>query len=337
MSILDRVHTRSGSAEADVLRGAVARAQNAEDLGYRRFWVAEHHAVPGIAGSAPAVLMAAIAARTGRIRVGSGGIMLPDHQPLIVAEQAATLQALFSGRIDLGVGRSVGFTPAVRAALRQTKEAADRFETDLAELISYLSGSAAVRARPADNGATPVFVLATGKGVDIAAAAGLPVVLGGPALRGPGEPRALERYRSSFVPSPRWPRPYVLAAVNIAVADTAVAARELLLPEAWALAVSRTRGEFPPLESPASVKREILTGRQQMLIDETLSGAVYGTEQDVAAGLQQLVDRTGADELLATGSGFHPDAQADSDARLAGLLRTGSGIENRQGSAAGKE
>lgn len=172
ISILDRANTRVGFSASETLHGVLDRARLAEELGYHRFWVAEHHAVPGIAGSVPSVLMAAIAGRTRSIRVGSGGIMLPNHQPLVVAEQAATLEALHPGRIDLGLGRSLGFTQAVRKALKNGKQDAERFEEDLTELLRYLSGSAPVTVRPRNASPPSVFVLATGSGTDIAARAG---------------------------------------------------------------------------------------------------------------------------------------------------------------------
>ncbi|MGQ1839914.1 MsnO8 family LLM class oxidoreductase [Kocuria turfanensis] len=323
LSLLDRASTRRGSTEAEALARVLDRAQRAEELGYHRFWVAEHHGVPGIAGSAPAVLMAAAAARTRRIRIGSGGVMLPNHQPLVVAEQAATLQALHPGRIDLGVGRSLGFTAAVRDALRTGKEAADRFGADLAELLAHLSGTAAVTARPRDHAATPVFVLATGAGVDVAARAGLAVVLGGPTLFRPGPEGAtavLERYRERFRPSSWWPQPYVVVSANVAVAGTREAARRLLLPEARALAVSRTRGEFPPLEPAGPADPEALPDRERRLVEESLAASVHGTAPEVRAGLELLVARTGADELLVTGGAYDLEAQADSDRRLAALF-----------------
>lgn len=321
VSILDRANSRSGGTEAEALRATVNRARRAEELGYHRFWVAEHHGVPGIAGSAPTVLMGIIAAQTERIRVGSGGVMLPNHQPLVVAEQTATLQALFPGRIDLGVGRSVGFTPAVRQALRQDKDGADRFETDLAELLGFLTGEAAITSRPYDGGATPPFVLATGQGTDIAAKAGLAVVVGGPAYTGrTGMPAALARYRRNFRPSRWYPEPYVIVSANVAVAGTVRQARELLLPEAWALAQSRTRGEFPPLEPVESLLQRQLTGRQQKLIDESLASSIFGTPGEVAEQLARLLGATGANEFMVTGNTFDPAALADSDDRLAELM-----------------
>lgn len=322
VSILDRANARENETEAESLGRTIQRAQRAEELGYRRFWVAEHHGVPGITGSAPTVLMAALAARTSHIRIGSGGVMLPNHQPLIVAEQIATLEALYPGRIDLGIGRSVGFTSGVRKALRQDKQAAGRFEEDLAELIAYLSGTAAITARPRNHSRTPLFVLATGKGIDIAARAGLAVVLGGPALfrHDDGGHAGLRRYRQSFQPSRSYPDPYVIASVNVAVADSTDAARELLLPEAWALARSRTRGEFPALEPVENIDGHNPTDRERALIEDNLATAIYGTAQEVAEQLDRLIRFTGADELLVTGGAFDTAAQEKSDARLMELL-----------------
>src|SRR5919205_2854859 len=166
LSLLDRSRTRAGEPDAAALTGTVMRAVTAERLGYARMWVAEHHGVPGVAGAAPAVLLAAIAGRTTGIRLGSAGVMLPHHQPLVVAEQFATLSAFAPGRVDLGLGRSPGFTPPVRRALRETER---DFAADLAELRAYLEGTAEITLRPQPEGAVPMFVLATGRGLEVAA------------------------------------------------------------------------------------------------------------------------------------------------------------------------
>ena len=318
VSILDRANSREGQSEASALQAVAERAESAEKLGYRRFWVAEHHAVAGIAGSAPAVLMAALAARTRSIRIGSGGIMLPNHSPLVVAEQAATLSALYPGRIDLGVGRSVGFTSAVRRALGAGKAEAESFEEHMAELLAYLDGTAPVTARPQDHGQTPVFVLATGTGADIAARAGLGLVLGGPALFRSAPGSALARYRAAFRPSVRFPSPYVLAAVNVAVAGTGRAAADLLLPEANALADSRTKGVFASLAATDGK----VTGpdRRQELVRQTLDQSIHGTQDQVRRRLEELVAATGADEVLVTGGAFDIGGQRESDRLLAELV-----------------
>lgn len=322
VSILDRANARKDWTEAAALQSTIDRARHAEELGYRRFWVAEHHGVPGITGSAPTILMAALAAQTQHIRIGCGGIMLPNHQPLVVAEQIATLEALFDGRIDAGVGRSLGFTSAVRKALRADKEAAARFEDELAELLDYLSGQAAITARPVNSGRTPLFVLATGTGVDIAARAGLAVVFGGPALfRSPPEgDHPLDRYRRNFRPSRWYDKPHIIISANIAVGPSAAAARDLLLPEAWALARSRTRGEFAALQPVADLGLDGATERERSFVDQNLANAVFGTADEVRNQLMRLIDSVGADELLVTGGAHDVAAQLDSDARLMELM-----------------
>ncbi|MDQ1622409.1 MAG: hypothetical protein QOH19_827 [Actinomycetota bacterium] len=339
ISILDRANARDGFPAADALNRVLERAERAEEWGYHRFWVAEHHAVPGIAGSVPAVLMAAVAARTHSIRVGSGGIMLPNHQPLVVAEQAATLEALHPARIDLGVGRSVGFTPAVRNALRAGKQDAERFEDQLAQLLAYLSGAAPITARPRNDSATPVFVLATGSGIDIAARAGLAVVLGGPAVFRTdqnGTLPALERYRSQFRPSRWFDRPLILVSANVAVAATRQAARELLLPEAVALARSRTTGEFAPLAPVGPVEWAGLTLREKEAVESSLSTSLYGTASEVRPQVQRLLAASGANELLITGGAFDVAGQAESDRLLAGLFPQDErrSVDDRRGFAA---
>ncbi len=316
LSLLDRSRTRAGESDAAALRHTVERAQRADHLGYHRFWVAEHHAVPGIASGSPPVLMAAIAARTDRIRVGSGGVMLPNHQPLVVAEQFAMLEALHPGRIDLGVGRSLGFTPPVRTALRRDADAPDTFSADLAELRAYLDGRAPVTARPRLERPVPVFVLATGRGLAVAGDAGLPVVLGGPVLDNDDVGAALDDYRARVRATGG--RPYVIVSLDVLVADSVAAARELALPEAWALAAARTTGLFPALE-PVDPDRA-LSPRQAAVVEDAVGRTVYGDSATVLAELDDLLARTRADELLTSTSTFDLDALHESDVRLARLL-----------------
>jgi luciferase family oxidoreductase group 1 len=310
LSLLDRTRTRVGETDADAVAHTVERARRAEALGYDRFWVAEHHGVPGVAGSAPAVLLAVLTGQTSRIRLGSAGVMLPHHQPLVVAEQFATLAAVAPGRIDLGVGRSPGFTAPVRRALRQ--EDTD-FAADVGELRAHLEGTAEFTAHPRPAAAVPLFVLATGHGLDVAAELGLPVVVGGPLLRDPEEP--LDRYRQAFRPSAQCPEPWVGISLDVLVAGTDAAARDLLLPEAWAMAQARTTGTFPPLQRPAP-----MTAVQQRYAEQTMAGALAGTPAHVAQRLGELVQRTGAAELVASSSTLDRGALAESDAALAELV-----------------
>jgi luciferase family oxidoreductase group 1 len=317
LSLLDRSRTRSGEPDEAALDHTVARARRAEQLGYHRFWVAEHHAVPGIASGSPPVLIAAVAARTERIRVGSGGVMLPNHQPIVVAEQFAMLEALFPGRIDLGAGRSLGFTPPVRRALRRDAAGPDTFAADLAELRAYLDGTAPVTVRPRLDRPVPLFVLATGRGLAVAGDAGLPVVLGGPALDRDGIGEELADYRARVRAAGA--QPYVVVSRDVLVADSVAAARELALPEAWALAAARTTGQFPALE-PVDPGRP-LSARQRAVVEDAVGRTVHGDEAAVADELGDLLARTGADELLASTSTFDRAALGESDARLVRMFR----------------
>ncbi|MFD6877349.1 MULTISPECIES: LLM class flavin-dependent oxidoreductase [unclassified Streptomyces] len=322
ISILDRSRTREGHPAPQALRDTVELARTAEELGYHRFWVSEHHSVPGVAGSAPTVLAAAVAASTRRIRVGTGGVMLPNHQPMVVAEQFGVLEALFPGRIDMGLGRSVGFTNGIRRALGRDAADADRFEEQLAELLGWIDGTQRthpeVHARPAEGLRIPPFVLATGEGAGIAARAGLPMVAGD--LRGRDRlVETVERYRAEFRPSALAGEPYVVVSGTVAVAATEEAARRILLPEAWAVAHSRTRGSFPPLRPAEEVEALEMTPKERELYEGALTGHIAGTEEQVAAELTRVAEATGADELLVTTSTHDRTALLDTFDRLARL------------------
>jgi len=335
LSLLDRARARAGEDDAAALTGVVARARRADDRGLRRVLVAEHHAVPGVVGSAPAVLMAAVLAATRHVRVGSAGVMLPHHQPLVVAEQAATLEALHPGRVDLGLGRSPGFTAPVRAALGRHGTAPDRtgdeeVEEDLRELLALLRGEAPVTLRPAVP-APPVLLLATGGGLRLAARLGLPVVVGGPlvtALAAADDGTdaaararaALEGYRAGFVAAPDGPAaPEVLVAVDVLAAPTAEEAAALALPEAWAHVDARTTGSFPPLAPLAEVEGRTPTGAQERHLAAALAGVVAGTPAHVEEVLARLVARTGASELVLTASTTDRASLDRSDAAVAAL------------------
>jgi luciferase family oxidoreductase group 1 len=303
LSILDRSRTRTGETEAETLRGTVQLAQQVEELGYHRFWVSEHHSVPGVVGSAPTVLAAAIAAATTRIRVGTGGVMLPNHRPLVVAEQFGVLESLFPDRIDMGLGRSVGFTNGIRRALGVEKDAVEDFEAQVRELLGYFTGTQRnhpqVHARPGEGLRVPPYVLAVGEGALLAASLGLPLVIAG--VRSEAELLSwLERYRSGFRPSGWADSPYVVLAATVAVAATTEQARELLLPEAWSSAYSRTRGVFPPLQPVDEVLQLDMTEKERGIFEQSLSGQIYGTPAEVDAALGNLVQRTAADEVLVT-------------------------------------
>ncbi|MFF9458309.1 LLM class flavin-dependent oxidoreductase [Streptomyces flaveolus] len=325
-SVLDRSRIREGSTGAEALRDTLALAREAERLGYHRFWVAEHHGVPGVAGSAPTVLAAAVAGATHRIRVGTGGVMLPNHRPLVVAEQFGVLESLFPGRIDMGLGRSVGFTDGVRKALGRDKDDAEDFDAQLAELLGWFRGTSptGVHARPAEGLTVPPFVLAMGEGAAVAARAGLPMVIGD--LRDRDRMlRGIDRYRAAFRPS-AWSRePYVVVSGTVAVAGTPQAARQLLLPEAWSMAHARTRGAFPPLQPAADVEARSMTAKERDLYESGLTGHIAGTEEQVAGELESLLKETGAQEVLVTTSTYDREALLDSYRRLARVTGAGTG------------
>ncbi|WP_107423170.1 MsnO8 family LLM class oxidoreductase [Streptomyces qinglanensis] len=330
LSVLDRSLTREGEHPGGALRETVRFAQQAEALGFLRFWVSEHHAVPGIAGSAPTVLAAAVASATSRIRVGTGGVMLPNHRPLVVAEQFGVLESLHPGRIDMGLGRSVGFTDGVRKALRVGKDAAEDFGAQISELLGYFEGTGPVRARPAEGLRVPPFVLAVGSGAAVAAEHGLPLVIG--TSRDEQRTReAIRAYRAAFRPrtglgAPETgaggavrdgTAPHVVVAVNAAAADTRAEAEELQVPEAWSTALSRTRGTFTPLVPPQDVLGRTMGPKERAAFDEARQTQLCGTPEEVADALAGLVERTGADELLLTLNTHDPDDRLRSYRRLA--------------------
>jgi luciferase family oxidoreductase group 1 len=321
LSLLDRSRTRAGHPDGQALHDTLARARRAEELGLHRFWVAEHHAVPGIASGAPAVLLAALGQATQRIRLGSGGVMLPQHQPLVVAEQFRMLEALHPGRIDLGAGRSLGFTAPVRRALRREAASAADFEADLAELGGYLTDAGALTARPV-TGPIPLHVLATGAGMGIAARLGLPVVVGGPMVLSDDMPEALAVYRREFRAdsSPfSDSAPRVIVSLEVFVAETADRAEELALPEAWAMARSRELGAFPPLEPASAIRARTWQDRTRRRVEEQRALAVSGTRATVATRLHDLAAAAQADEIMATTSTYDREDLAELDEAFAGL------------------
>ncbi|MFJ9123177.1 MsnO8 family LLM class oxidoreductase [Streptomyces sp. NPDC102340] len=321
-SVLDRSRTREGHSDQDALRDTVSLAQDLERLGYSRLWVSEHHGVPGVAGSAPTVLAAAVAAATRTIRVGTGGVMLPNHQPLVVAEQFGVLESLFPGRIDMGLGRSVGFTGGVRKALGRDKDDADDFAAQLDELLAFFTGTSATRvhARPAEGLAVPPFVLAMGEGASIAAHAGLPMVIGD--LRSREKMlRGIDRYRAEFRPSPWAAEPYVVISGTVAVAGSEPEARRILAPEAWSMAHSRTHGTFPPLPPVERIAGFDMTEKERELYESGLRGHIVGTEQQVTDELETVIKESGAQEVLVTTSTYDREALLESFRRLARIAR----------------
>jgi luciferase family oxidoreductase group 1 len=303
LSVLERGGHPAETSGEQALQDVVETARTADAYGYRRVWIAEHHAAQKSASSFPAVLIAHIAARTERIRVGSGGVMLPNHPPFTVAEQFATLQALHPGRIDLGVGRSSGGTTAahrlLEAALRRDPRAVTEFPAQVDELLGFLYDRGPDRNRfhalpLTPRTATPpeVYVLGAGEGsARLAAERGLPFVFGHHLSRSTCRPEAVARYRSAFDPGQDGAQPYVIVSVQVVCAETDERAESLALRTAAYLV---TQSGDTPLAAPLSPAREEYLARRALEEYQV----VHGAPPKVAAELERLAAELGADELM---------------------------------------
>jgi luciferase family oxidoreductase group 1 len=303
VSILDLAPIRRGETASESFAASVALAQRAEALGYRRIWYAEHHNIAGIASSATSVLIAHVGAHTSTIRLGAGGIMLPNHAPLTIAEQFGTLDAMYPGRIDLGLGRAPGSDQNTMYALRRDPRSADSFPQDVLELQGYLSGETRVRgvdAVPGKGSNVPLYILGSSLfGAQLAAALGLPY-----AFASHFAPAALldaiAVYRKEFRPSAQLGEPYVMAGVNVIAADSTEAAREQLLEIRRIRAVS-LHGRRLGLEDRDFTDDEadqLLAAGVAAQVDQMLTYSAIGTPPEVGDYLDEFVRLTGADELI---------------------------------------
>jgi luciferase family oxidoreductase group 1 len=305
-SVLDLAPIVEGSDATEAFRRSRDLAQHAERWGYHRFWLAEHHSMPGIASAATSVVIGHVAAGTSTIRVGAGGIMLPNHSPLVIAEQFGTLAALFPGRIDLGLGRAPGSDQVTARALRRSPSAADTFPQDVIELMSYfeppLPGQA-VRAVPGAGLDVPVWILGSSLfGAGMAAAFGLPFAFASHFAPTHLE-QALDVYREGFRPSPTLERPYVMLGVNVFAADTDEEAR-LLYSSLQQAFIALRRGQPRPLPPPVAGFDATLLPGEHALLDDMLRHTVVGSAETVRRDLRAFVDHTGADELMITSQIF---------------------------------
>ena len=307
LSVLDLSPVPEGSTAGQALRNSVDLARHAERLGYRRYWMAEHHNMAGIASAATAVALAHAAEATSTIRIGAGGVMLPNHAPLVIAEQFGTLAALHPDRIDLGVGRAPGSDQLTARALRRTLSGdADDFPRDVLELIAYFEPSQpgqAVRATPGEGLRVPVWILGSSLyGAQLAAALGLPYAFAShfapDALM-----QALQVYRARFKPSAFLDKPYVMLGLGVTAADTDAEAVRLATSQQQAFARLRSGrpGKLPP---PVDDIDAVLTPMERATVDHALSCAVAGGPATVRRGLQAFAERTGADELMVTAQVF---------------------------------
>jgi luciferase family oxidoreductase group 1 len=303
LSILDLSPIVEGGTAAGALRNSIDLARHAERLGYRRYWIAEHHNMAGVATAATAVVIGQIAAATSSIRVGAGGIMLPNHAPLVVAEQFGTLEALFPGRIDLGLGRAPGTDGATVRALRRDIDpaaAADRFPEDVAELLGYFRPGRPgqpVVAVPGAGLEVPVWILGSSLfGAQLAAAMGLPYAFA--SHFAPAElSEAVALYRARFRPGPSGAGPRVMLGVNVVAAATDEEAG-LLLTSLQQAFVNLRRGRPGPLPPPLEGFEDHILPIERALLDAALECSVFGSLATVRAGLEAFADRTGADELI---------------------------------------
>jgi luciferase family oxidoreductase group 1 len=326
LSVLDLATVREGHTSADALQGTIEIAKTADDLGYARFWVAEHHNMPAVASTSPPVLIAAVAARTSRIHVGSGGVMLPNHMPFVVAEQFATLEALHPGRIDLGIGRAPGTDQATAAALRGVSPylTVEQFPEHLQTLLALLGddridpGDAArLHATPAAVSYPEVWMLGSSTyGAQVAAALGLPFCYAYHFATSSDVDTALHLYRSGFKPSPRHPEPHVMVSASVIAAETTEEAQFLAGPSRI-MALSLRTGRLGPIVSPSAAAAVELSDLDHAMLDSLPGTQFAGTADEVVAGLDDLVTRTGADEVILAGTVFDPATRQDTLARVA--------------------
>jgi luciferase family oxidoreductase group 1 len=309
--VLDLAPITRGATAGDALRNSLDLARHAERFGYRRHWVAEHHNMQAIASAATAVVAGFLAAGTSTIRIGAGGIMLPNHSPLVIAEQFGTLESLYPGRIDLGLGRAPGSDQATAHALRRNLMSdADEFPRDVVELIDLMSDHPrqSIRAVPGTGLKVPVWVLGSSLfGAQLAAMLGLPYAFA--SHFAPAQlMQAIELYRDKFKPSAQLAKPYVMLGFNVFAADTDDEAqvRATSMQQAFVNLRSGRPTRLPP---PLAGYRDNVGPAERALLDSVLSCAAIGSPETVRRGLQDFIDRTGADELMITSQMFDHGAR----------------------------
>jgi len=300
LSVLDLAFVVEGATAAIALRNSLDLAQHVEQWGYRRFWLAEHHNMVGIASAATAVVIGYVAAGTKTIRVGAGGIMLPNHSPLVIAEQFGTLESLYPGRIDLGLGRAPGTDQRTLIALRRDAMSAETFPHDVLELQTYFEPAGPgqpVQAVPGAGLNVPLWILGSSLfGAELAAALGLPYAFAShfaPAALFP----ALHRYHNAFKPSKQLDRPYTAAGVNVFAADTDAEARRLFTSaqQAFVNVVRGRRGRLPP---PIDDIDAYWTPDEKAQVSAMLERSFVGSRETVRAGLEEFSKQTAVDELI---------------------------------------
>jgi luciferase family oxidoreductase group 1 len=325
VSVLDLVGMRPGEHAGSAIARSVDLAQHVEKLGYQRYWLAEHHSIAGLACSATSVLIGHVAAATTTIRVGSGGVMLPNHAPLVVAEQFGTLEALYPGRIDLGLGRAPGGDFATMRALRRDlHQGGDDFPALLEELRGYLGPEKpgqTVRAIPGQGSNVPITLLgSSGFSAQLAAILGLPFAFA--AHFAPDYLHtAAQMYRDRFEPSAVLREPHLMVGVQVIAAETDAAARRLFTtPQQRFLRLIRNQPVelLPPVDSMDLLWQDW----ERATVESKLGAAIVGSDATVKAGMERLVRETGADELIVVTDTFEPADRLQSYQRVAGIANT---------------
>ena len=324
LSILDLAPIVEGGDAGQAFRHSLELAQAGERLGYRRFWMAEHHSMPGIASAATAVALAHIGAHTATIRIGAGGVMLPNHAPLVIAEQFGTLESLYPGRVDLGLGRAPGTDRAAAHALRRTLASDEnQFPRDVVELLDWFRGGGEegrkVRAVPGEGLDVPVWILGSSLfGAQLAAMLGLPYAFAShfaPAAM----MDAVRLYRERFQPSERLAEPYVMLGLNAFAADTDEEAALLMTSVEQAFVRLRS-GDPGKLQPPVPGYRDTLPAAHRAMLDQALSCSAAGSPETVRRRIADFIARTGADELMIVSQIYDHDARLRSYEIVAGSM-----------------
>jgi luciferase family oxidoreductase group 1 len=313
LSVLDLSPITQGSDAGASLRNSADLARHAERLGYKRFWMAEHHSMPGIASAATAVALAFVGSQTSTIRIGAGGVMLPNHAPLIVAEQFGTLESLFPGRVDLGLGRAPGTDQAAAYAMRRNLTSdANQFPNDVVELQDYFRGeNGRVRAIPGEGLNIPIWILGSSLfGAQLAAMLGLPYAFAShfaPQMM----MEAIDVYRRQFEPSEQLAEPYVMLGFNAIVADTDEEA-QLLATSVQQAFVSLRAGNAVQLPPPKPGYADELPLESRAILRSVLSASAIGSPETARRQLAEFVDRTKPDELMITAQVYDHQARLKS-------------------------
>ena len=334
LSVLDLIPVRSNQSSADAVAASVTLAKRADDLGFRRYWVAEHHNMAAVASTNPAVLIGILAANTRRIKVGSGGVMLPNHAPLVVAEQFAILEAAFPGRIDLGIGRAPGSDPVITSFLRTTGTTSDvdAFPQNILDIAALIDPEGAslrlssgqvydLRATPRAASAAELWLLGSSEySARLSASLGLPYVFAHH-FSGEGTARILALYRDGFVATGTLKEPRTFLTLNVSVADTAAEALAAALPQLQQMARLRSGQPLGPLATIEEAAATVLAPAQQQLVDGMLERWVIDEPVAAAARIRSLAESFGVDEvMLVPGLSAHAaDDAASAPARVKAL------------------